>query len=895
MLLQDTELLDQALQNQALVLTPNYRSSDQLIDAICRYRESTLGSSVSIRPAITAIDTWLRELWTRTALLHPTPKSGCRILGSTEEKLLWQQVLRDNTEGLVLLQQDSATDSLASAWRLLQQWQVGIDTPAKIVQPGTNPFARDDLQWAAFWLQCFDRYCEQHGLLTFGGMVQHLIVALESTDCPDRLLPRSLVLWHFDQPPPLYQDLFSVLADKGCAIHHRRHTPANPAVSAFSLASARAECMQAARWARRILDESPDAVIGIVCPDANLLKGPLQRFMNRQFRGRESYVSSSLTLRLSDKHWFANAQLVLELANPVVSLSTICTLLRSPWIRGANTEGDARAALEHRIRDLDELQVSLTDLQYWCSQEQQPWYCPVLHQLLAENRHRWQRAGGSLPLADWYDRLLLHWEAWLPREYMLADTHDDLAAELDAFLCSLQQTRPGTGGLTLPAFMGLVRHLLTASNARENQRQTRVTLLTPTAATGMQFTHLWCLGMNEEHWPEISRPHPWLPVALQRDHNMPGCDHRQSLSEAVSLLQQLTQSATRGLVYSFAEAADDMPLAPSPLLPDDLPVQRITAEPGDGLPETFLQGAETLLETRADSRLLPPGKLEGASRLVRLQAECPFRAFAEERLSIRPLNNPAYGLSPAAIGTLVHEVLYRFWQEMQDSARLLDCSSETLQTHIDAAVNHGLNRLARRYPHTLTPGLRELEAGRLAALLRQWLQVELQRGEFTAVMLEEKLQWTHEQLTLRLRLDRVDRTPAGLAVVDYKTGQTGANTWANTSPAQFQLLLYLFALQQHQPEPVTMLLFGALHPKDIDYRGIAADDSVLPALAFNNPKLKVTEPEWQAVLTRWQSELAALARELLDGYAAVEPRQSNACQYCELGALCRVGELEVRA
>ena len=35
-------------------------------------------------------------------------------------------------------------------------------------------------------------------------------------------------------------------------------------------------------------------------------------------------------------------------------------------------------------------------------------------------------------------------------------------------------------------------------------------------ATGMQFDHLWVMGLSDETWPRGPRPNPFLPVELQR-------------------------------------------------------------------------------------------------------------------------------------------------------------------------------------------------------------------------------------------------------------------------------------------------------------------------------------------------------------------------------------------
>ena len=49
-------------------------------------------------------------------------------------------------------------------------------------------------------------------------------------------------------------------------------------------------------------------------------------------------------------------------------------------------------------------------------------------------------------------------------------------------------------------------------------------------SAGMEFDCLWVGGLTEENWPLKARPHPFLPVALQRKAGIPEAAAETSLA-----------------------------------------------------------------------------------------------------------------------------------------------------------------------------------------------------------------------------------------------------------------------------------------------------------------------------------------------------------------------------
>jgi ATP-dependent helicase/DNAse subunit B len=250
-----------------------------------------------------------------------------------------------------------------------------------------------------------------------------------------------------------------------------------------------------------------------------------------------------------------------------------------------------------------------------------------------------------------------------------------------------------------------------------------------------------------------------------------------------------------------------------------------------------------------------------------------------------------YGLPANAVGECIHNALQNFWTVIQSSTRLHSADNSELGQHVLTAVTTALRTTARRYPHTMTPRYYALEQERLCKLLVGWLEAERARGNFTVLANEEKLAWRFANLTLNLRIDRIDRNDDGtLTVVDYKTGQKINNPWQEERPEKPQLLLYQVAVDaQISHGPVTALLYAHVNIKERVYAGIGATDQALPGIDFSRQK-SVSLPSWDMLKQHWQHSLQQLAQEYLDGRLVVAPLSRTTCDNCHLDSFCRIAE-----
>ena len=166
-------------------------------------------------------------------------------------------------------------------------------------------------------------------------------------------------------------------------------------------------------------------------------------------------------------------------------------------------------------------------------------------------------------------------------------------------------------------------------------------------------------------------------------------------------------------------------------------------------------------------------------------AKCPLRALLVRRLGLAPMPDPRSGLPDtggALVGSLVHAVLERIVGDAlgRRGHRLEGVvGSAPVEVrwpdgeHLEAILAQAAASLARRH------GLAALGmAPLLAAQARPYLDVARTvewgaEGAVPGVLgVEVSGELTVEgwPAPLRFRADRVDRTPAGLAMVDYKTG-----------------------------------------------------------------------------------------------------------------------------
>jgi len=167
-------------------------------------------------------------------------------------------------------------------------------------------------------------------------------------------------------------------------------------------------------------------------------------------------------------------------------------------------------------------------------------------------------------------------------------------------------------------------------------------------SAGLDFDHLWVMGLTDDAWPLAARPNPFLPVRAQRAAGMPEADAASSLE----LDRRITQGWLRAapeVVVSHALAKGDAQAAPSPLVAG-LPAceeKDLACEPTPSWRDAIHEAArlERLTDERVPRLRAVPG---GAGRAFSATRRLSLPRFAAHRLGPRRRSPAAASRPPIA-------------------------------------------------------------------------------------------------------------------------------------------------------------------------------------------------------------------------------------------------------
>ncbi len=432
--------------------------------------------------------------------------------------------------------------------------------------------------------------------------------------------------------------------------------------------------------------------------------------------------------------------------------------------------------------------------------------------------------------------------------------------------------------------------IATRSLFAPESRRAPIQIMGPLESAGSTFDAVWFLCAGDLSWPASTKPNPLLPWHLQRELAMPGTRPSLDTAHARGITQRIAASAPI-VLFSYAHETSDAHQRISPALTGLSLAERdaATIAPAEPPPQIV-----RLIDI-PDAVPTPPSEdhvVKGGAAILQAQAACGFKAFAERRLFSSSVDSISLGLNPMERGSLVHDVLEKFWAEVRTQAALKNMTTadrdDVLAHSIDDALaRHKPQGADQAWPRAYI----ETERQRLLKLLRQWLDYEATRAPFVVKSREEKLDGVPiGPLRLDIRVDRVDQLVAeadpedGAAaeiIFDYKTGHAAPAQWLGPRPDAPQLPLY--AVVAGSPQ-LAAVAFASLRPgKDMEINGYEARPGILP----KSTRLKVESLADQ--LDEWREVLTSLAEDFYNGMATVSPkRYPQTCSYCEQRLLCRL-------
>ena len=872
----DLSLFMPFLQAGHQILTPGKRLAREIgysWTALCA--EST---PVILTPAIEPVDGWLERRWREAVEEGQLPLQ--RWLTSHQETALWQSVVRsdlaDNND-FSLTHPGAAAQRAQSAWHRLAMHD------GELLDDVWTYFQfDDDGQRFAEWVHQYRSRCQELQMVDRSEAYRQLCT-LTTGPAIDR---DPVALFALPNIPPLTQRALNHLADVELVAPPRDERVIE--VQAFTTRDD--ELAEIARWAHKQIAQA-EGRIGVVLLDMTADRQRMEYFLRQEFdcldaRYNDLPVNFSTGMSLAATPMYRDAIAILEWEVRDASRSEWLAILRSPYL-DFGLEPNARLNLTETLFRSGFKNISLSQVMHVVARE-----APESELLTKLRKVRSDRTiRGVKNLLDWSEvireRLALwKWPARSPLDSIEYQQHQRFELSLEA-LGELSAVLPHQ---SYESALTLWRGTLDRTTFQPETPHGSIQVLGPLEALGSCFEALWICGAQQNVFPRRTHVDPFLPASLQKKLIFHDIDHQALADEARSMLAVWSAQSPK-TVLSFHQSDQGLPALPSPLLPTEF----VSVEP-QWFPPTSWK-CDTAVERFPDEDPVPclSSSWRGGANLIKDQAACPFRAFVKHRLRTSSLSEPVIGLSAADRGGLIHEALLRVWQSLGTSDALDVLDEPAIDEMSHSAVQSGMQRLesvceARGFSlrERVGPACWQLEAEVCQSLVSEWLRLEQKRDlSFQVLEMEDDHTLDLDGLLLTLRPDRIDHYSDGRRVViDYKSRAPAKNKWLGSHPEEPQLPLYALLDQSIQG-----IAFGALTLSE-PVKFVSMGDEL--GLGVRNEKSLEQQTnglatDWRELVRHWHSGLHQLAAEFLAGNAAVTPT-TGACQYCDLGAVCRINQ-----
>lgn len=918
----DIEPLFGSINSATLLLTPNRRLAAHMQTAYaqaCSKRDRQVWE----QPLIFPIDDWIQNCWQQLINAN-SPVTFHKVrLQALQETLLWERIIRDDEKSL-LLKPFATAKQAQSAWRTLQLWQTELNS---------DFYFYPDCSRFAYWAKQFQQVCQTQQLLTLADQTQIVLEAFEQFQLPT--VP-DVLLVGFQHLPPLYEQLINTAADNS-----QHQQPASATSRSLKLAcnDADEELRTAAQWAKQQLQNNPQQRIAIIAPELAQQRNQIEATLAAVFEPQyllpdtphyQLPFNISAGVPLSQTPIVISALNLLELLRDEFSYQTLYAILKSPFI--ALTESaafDSGSVLEVFLRDggwplfdLAHLLELLTSHPVLSNR-----YAVFIQALQVARELQSQQARNKAHLPHWanlFASLLrsFNWPASGRRldsiEYQQHSRWQQALNDFATLSSTDDHADSICGEIGLNEALNLLNRVIGAADFQAQTPQTPIQVLGMLEGSGLHFDAVWLLGLNDHVWPAAASPSPFIPAALQQHLDMPHASPERELQFSRELLKGYRHSAPQ-VIASYALNKDDQLLRASTLINDfeavtlaDLDVNPVSEPHPYYRLSTEQPELEVLQDNQGPQLNLEAEPIAGGSALLKDQAACPFRAFANHRLAARALNEPSYHLNAAQRGTVLHNALETLWLALSNSATLLERDLPQLDDDISNAVYTALRPLTLQRKDLFGQVYTLSETRRLSRLLDQWLKVEKARPPFEVIATEKALVVNIQGLPLRVRIDRIDRLNDGsLMLIDYKTGICSTSKWQGDRLEEPQLPLYSITMagidmpagdnlaepaDSHADNGIQTLAFARINVDQQGFVGISAQEGIAPGIySIEKSKGWDASLSWQDINKQWRQALESLAAEFSAGLALVDPAQNNTCQFCQLHSLCRIHQVKEQA
>ena len=821
-----------AMQNGAIVITPNNRLSHALLNA------SILASEAICidKPRCLPYNAFLRDLLQR--LIFKTPHLAHPVLFNQQQiEHLFRKIIDPSrnwpcNEGLL--------QSVIQAWTFCKQWDISDDHVAFNERPQTQQFQT--------WIQAFEYELKQRNAITEHHIVPYLLqFPMESI--------HTMIWACFDDYSPLQKKLqHAFIQNHTHLIHHDLPHQA----SHYYLNKANDEDHEyesLLQWIKTKQNEGKTQ-IGVVLPDLNQNASRVLRRFKAHFP--EDQFNISLGKSLTEYPLMAHALQWLNLNKNIITHHQAELLFHSPYLAHAEKEYLARAELIQKNTLLQETHIPFEAF-LKLTKNHTPLLATTLNNLLP-----YPSSASPYEWSQLFKKRLI--DLGFPGEQTLNSLNYQCFQRINLLFDELQTLTLISPILSEAEALHALSSLAKNTVFQPEKKQAPIQLLGLLEASGCTFDCVWVVGMTDQCLPQKPRLSAFIPIELQRSLDMPHATPERELRHAHQLIQRLKNASTE-IIFSFPRLSGEQPNLPSPFIAD--------------FPLFTQEQAVTSLVTMVETYLFPLQENEiskGGSNLLANQAKCPFRAFAMHRLHVKQEPIASIGPSPLERGIMIHSILEILWKQLKTQQTLYTQTAESLDLLIDHAIQAVLAPIETHKPLSFTPLIQSVEFKRLKRLIHAALEWEKNRPAFEVEALEHAFTLHLAGIEINLQVDRLDRLSCGNKwIIDYKSRLPNTLPWLEERPESPQLLLYALL-----DNAIRGLIFIELRQGKLSASGLVEEQSSLQGMRTIAP-----EKTWPAEQAKWHEQLTTLAEEFRDGHCPPTPTHARTCQTCDIQALCR--------
>ena len=656
-------------------------------------------------------DSWLEHLWLERLR---SGRENRLLLSPVQEHETWVRLVRPAIEGRRLISIDGVADLAQQAYALLCGYDAREFLRTQMLSADVDSFCE--------WARGFDDECREREWLSRSMLPLALAEALRQPGAGELDLPARVALIGFDRVQPAEQRLIAALEGAGCAIERvesaqQQAEDGMPVSTLVEADDTRDEITTCAWWARRSLEtaasENKQVRIAVIVPDVSRVRGEMERIFRQVLAAPSVPIGAqelpipfefSLGVPLAEVPAARAALLLLRWMEEALDQQELSWLMLSGFLWRTQEDLLPVAALDAAIRGVGVLPPEYPLSTYLL---EKGWRDHEATESLRNRLHAARQAsspgrGETLTFAEWVERVqrILTAAGW-PGPHRMQPEDFQAQRKWSQLLDSIAALAFDARRVSYREFLRVLARQASQTIFSPQSTDAAVEILGPFEAAGMEFDAIWFLGADDARWPAPARPHPFLTIPLQKERGMPHANLLVDWEIAKLVTERVRRSAPQ-CNLSYPKQDDEGKRRPSTALGDRL--KRVSAaEIREDLGVTAadledLREVSPLTIEEEDSRIVswPKERDAGGFGTLRMQAQCPFQAFAAMRLGARELDRADWGLDPAERGQLVHRALEGVWGELKDRDTLIQAKATgMLREVIEAHVNRALARYGR--------------------------------------------------------------------------------------------------------------------------------------------------------------------------------------------------------